>query len=115
LLNIERTSAAVRFRLSVWASTRTAIPPGAFVDDLLELLAVAAAGRLVDRALDVVGGHVHRASLLDREAEPVVGIRVAATLPGGHTDLTSDLGEERAAPRVCDTLLALDRGPFGMT
>ena len=28
LVNIERTSAAVRLRLSVWASTRTATPPG---------------------------------------------------------------------------------------
>ena len=52
----------------------------ALVDDLLELLGLAAAGRLVDRPLDVVGRHVHRARLLDREAQPVVGVGVAATL-----------------------------------
>ena len=66
----------------------------ALVDDLLELLGVAAAGRLVDRALDVVGGHVDRAGLLDGEPEPVVGVRVAAALPRRDADLAGDLGED---------------------
>ena len=69
----------------------------ALVDDLLELLGLAAAGRLVDRPLDVVGRHVDRAGLLDREPEPVVGVRVAAALPRGDADLAGDLREERAA------------------
>ena len=87
----------------------------ALVDDLLELLGLAAAGRLVDRPLDVVGGHVDRARLLDREAQPVVGVGVAATLPGRHADLAGDLGEQGAALGVGDALRALDRGPLGMT
>src|SRR4029079_11595204 len=52
----------------------------ALVDDLLELLGLAAAGRLVDRPLDVVGGHVDRSRLLDRAPEPVVCIRAPPTL-----------------------------------
>ena len=78
----------------------------ALVDDLLVLLGLAAAGRLVDRPLDVVGRHVHRARLLDREAEPVVRVRVAAALPRGHADLARHLGEERAA-------LGVGRRPSG--
>src|SRR5664279_2349404 len=70
LTNIERTSAAVRLRLSV-----------------------AAVRRLVDRPLDVLGGHVQGAGLLDRQPQPVVGIRIAAAGPGSHGDLASHLGE----------------------
>ena len=81
----------------------------ALVDDLLVLLGLAATSRLVDRPFDVISGHVHRARLLDREAQPVVGVGVAATLPGGHRDLPGDLGEERAALGVGDALGALDR------
>ena len=87
----------------------------ALVDDLLELLRVTAAGRLVDRPLDVVGGHVDRARLLDREAQPVVGVGVAAALPRRHADLPGDLGEQGSALGVGDAFGALDRGPFGMT
>ena len=39
----------------------------ALVDDLLELVGVTAAGRLVDRPLDVVLRHIDLARLLDRE------------------------------------------------
>ena len=87
----------------------------ALVDDLLELLGLAAAGRLVDRPLDVVGGHVDRAGLLDGEPKPVVRIGVAAALPGRDADLARDLREQGAALGVGDALRALDRGPFGMT
>src|SRR3954469_12345011 len=76
-VNIERTSAAVRFRLLGWASAGPPPPPGpgarpapgavALVDDLLEVGRLAAAGRLVDGPLDVVRGHVHRARFLDGE------------------------------------------------
>ncbi len=84
----------------------------ALVDDLLELLGLAAAGRLVDRPLDVVGRHVDRARLLDGEPQPVVGVRVAAALPGSHGDLPGDLGEQCSALGVGDALGAFDRGPF---
>ena len=87
----------------------------ALVDDLLELLGLAAAGRLVDRPLDVVGRHVDRARLLDGEPKPVVGVGVAATLPRRDADLAGDLGEQGAALGVGDALRALDRGPLGMT
>ena len=77
----------------------------ALVDDLLELLGLAAAGRLVDRPLDVVGRHVDRARLLDGEPQPVVGVGVTAALPGRHADLARDLGEQGAALGVGDALL----------
>ncbi len=86
----------------------------ALVDDLLELLRLAAAGRLLDRPLDVVGGHVDRARLLDRQPKPVVRVRVAAALACCDADLAGDLREERAALGVVGALLALDRGPLGM-
>src|SRR4029079_8351539 len=87
----------------------------ALVDDLLELVGLAAAGRLVDRPLDVVGRHVDRAGLLDREPEPVVRVRVTAALPRCDADLARDLREEGASFRVRNALLALDRGPFAVT
>src|SRR4029453_12705342 len=86
----------------------------ALVDDLLELLGVTAAGRLLDRPLDVVCGHVDRARLLDCEPEPVVRVRVSPALSSGDADLARDLREQRAALRVVGAFLALDRGPFGM-
>ena len=110
LVKIERTSAAVRLRLSVAASTRMATPPGpvALVDDLLVLLGLVAAGRLLDGALDVVRGHVGRARLLDREAQTVVRVGVAAARARRDGDLAPDLGEDGAALGVVDALLALD-------
>src|SRR4029079_18153797 len=79
----------------------------ALVHDLLELFGLAAAGRLVDRALDVVGRHVDRTGLLDREAEPVVGIRIATALARRDRDLARNLGEQRPTLRVRHALLAL--------
>jgi hypothetical protein len=87
----------------------------ALVHDLLELLGLAAAGRLVDRPLDIVGGHVHGASLLDREAQPVVGVGVTAALARCHGDLARNLGEGRAALGIRDAFRALDRRPFGVS
>ena len=87
----------------------------ALVHDLLVLDVVAAAGRLLDRPLDVVGGHVDRTRLVDGEPQPVVGVRVAAARARRDGDLARDLGEHGAALRVVDALLALDRRPFGMS
>ena len=94
---------------------RHAPRPVPLVHDLLELGRLTAAGGLVDRPLDVVGGHVHRARLLDGEPQPVVGVGVAATLPRGHRDLAGDLREKGASLGVGDAFRALDRGPLGMT
>ena len=52
----------------------------ALVDDLLEVLGAELAGRLLDRALDVVLGAAERAGLVDRVAEPQVRGGVAAAV-----------------------------------
>ena len=94
---------------------RHAAGPVALVDDLLVLDLVAAAGRLLDRALDVVGRHVDRARLVDGQPEPVVGVGVTTAGTCGDRDLARDLREHGAALGVVDALLALDRGPLGMS
>ena len=71
----------------------------ALVDDLLVLVGVAAAGRLLDRALDVFGRHVDRARLVHGQAEPVVGIRVAAALARAATQI-SRATLVKTAPRL---------------
>src|SRR4029078_7626458 len=53
----------------------------ALVHDLLDLLALARTRRPLDRALDVVLGHVDRAGLLHRQAQPEVAVRVPAAGP----------------------------------
>ena len=87
----------------------------ALVDDLLVLDALAAAGRLLDGALDRVERHVGRAGLLDREPEAEVAVGIAAAGPGRERDLAPHLGEDGAALDVVDALVALDLGPFGVT
>ena len=87
----------------------------ALVDDLLVLDALAAAGCLLDGALDRVERHVGRTRLLDREPEPEVAVRIAAAGPGRERDLAPHLREDGAALDVVDALLALDLGPFGVT
>ena len=51
----------------------------------------------------------------DGQAQPVVGIRVTATLPRGDGDLARDLGEEGPSLGVVGALLALDRRPFAVS
>ena len=104
--------AVVRLRLDEDRDPARAV---ALVEDLLVLVPVATAGRALDRALDVVHRHVDRPGLVDGEAEPVVGVGVAAADLRGDDDLAGDLREERAALRVVGALLALDRGPFGVS
>src|SRR5690606_9147621 len=87
----------------------------ALVDDLLELLGLAAAGRLLDGALDVLRGHVDRARLVHRETQAVVRVWIATAGPRRHRDLAGDLGEQRPALGVVGALLTLDRGPLGMS
>jgi hypothetical protein len=117
-VRIERTSAAVRFRLSVCLDhQRDATRTVALVENFLELRFVAASGRPFDRPLDVVGGHVDRrpARLLDGQPEPIVRVGIATTLARRDHDLAGHLGEQRPASCVVGALLALDRRPLGVT
>ena len=87
----------------------------ALVHDLLVLLGLVAAARLVDGALDDLRGHVGRARLVQRQPEAVVGVGVGSAGSHRDADLARDLGEDRAALGVVGALLALDLGPLGMS
>src|SRR5207244_6337923 len=63
----------------------------ALVQDALEGYGLSAAGRPLDRALDVLAGHVHAARALDREPEAKVRFRVAAALLRGKHDFLGHL------------------------
>src|SRR5690606_18942377 len=80
----------------------------ALVADLLVLHALQLAGRLLDRALDHVLGHVDRQALVDRGAQARVAAGVAAAGAGGDADLADDLGENLAALRVGGVLACFD-------
>src|SRR6266536_3245050 len=87
----------------------------ALVDDALELRALAAARRPIDRALDVGERHVHPARPVDGEAQPEIRIRIAPALAGGEHDLAGHLREDGAAFRVRGAFLALDLRPLRVT
>src|SRR2546427_494164 len=84
----------------------------ALVQDALEGHGLTAAGRLLDRPLDVLPGHVHAARALDREPEPEVRFRVAAALFGGKQDFLGHLRENDPALDVGGAFLALDLAPL---
>ena len=87
----------------------------AFVDHLLEGLTVGPADALGDRPFDVVLGHVRLLRFVDDQSEPRVRVDVAAADPGRGLQLTDQLREDLPSLRVEGALLALDRGPLGMT
>ena len=87
----------------------------ALVDDLLQVAAFAAAHTARDSTLDVLGGHVAFARLLDGQAQAEVGIGVTAARTCGHRDLLAQLGKELAATGVVHALLAADLAPFRMS
>ena len=80
----------------------------ALVHDLFELLAFAAASRLLDGALDRVEWHVLGAGAFDRQPEPEVAVDVTAAGSRGNADLAAHLREDGAALDVVDAFLALD-------
>src|SRR5439155_16216150 len=87
----------------------------ALVRDLLVLLCVGPGpGRALDRALDVLLRRRIVSGLVDGDAQAVVGVRVAATLPRGGDDFAGQLGEERATFRVVGALLSLDLRPLAV-
>src|SRR4249919_2125793 len=82
----------------------------AFVADFLVFDAFQFAGGLLDRALDHVLGHVRRQRLVDRDAQPRIVRRLAATGARGDRNLADDLGEDLAAPGILGVLAAFDGG-----
>src|SRR5450759_764473 len=87
----------------------------ALVAELLVLDATLLAGAALDGAVDVVGGHVDLAGLLDGEAETEVGGGVSPALLGRDRDLSRHLGEDGALLGVGGRLLVLDRRPLGVS
>ena len=86
----------------------------ALVTELLQRFAGGGAGAAVDGALDLVGRHVDLARLLDRQPQPEVALRAAATLLRRDRHLAGDLGERDGSLGVDDRLLVLDAGPLRM-
>src|SRR5690242_7063983 len=80
----------------------------AFVTHFLVSDAFEFAGRLLDRALDGVLGHVGVERLVYRGAQARVAGRIAATGARGHADLARQLGEHATAARVLRVLAAFD-------
>src|SRR5205807_3386097 len=82
---------------------------------LLERRTAQLAGAPLDRALDVLLGHVDIARFLHRQPEPVVPVRAASPLPSGEGDFPRHLGELLPFLGVGEGLLVLDRRPLGMS
>src|SRR3546814_13846859 len=85
-------------RISDWSSD--VCSSDLLVADLLVLDALQLAGRLLQRALDGVLGHVDRQALVDRRAQARVVGRLGAALAGRAGDFADDLGEDLAATGV---------------
>jgi hypothetical protein len=107
-----RPVAVVRLRLDQDGHPAGAVP---LVDDLLVLVRLAGTRGALDRPLDRIRRHVHRAGLLDRQAKPEVAVGIRPAGPGGDRDLAAHLREDRAPLDVVGALLALDLRPLGMT
>src|SRR5207237_2079983 len=82
------------------------------VDDALERRGVATAGRAVDRALDVLTGHVHASRAVDRQTEAEVRVGIGPAFLRGKHDFLGHLGEDDASFDVGGALLALDLAPL---
>ncbi|MNN44940.1 hypothetical protein D3C81_1592500 [compost metagenome] len=87
----------------------------AFVADLFVVGAFQAAHAALDRALDVVLGHVRVHGLVDRQAQARVGVGIAAAKLGGHGDFLDQAGPDLAALGVSGGFLVFDIGPFRVT
>src|SRR5262249_29460136 len=85
--------------------------PVALVRDLLVLLAGQFPRTLLDRALDVVGGHVGSTRGLGRGLEPQVRLGVPSAVSRRHRYLPKDLGEELPSLHVRLAFLPLDLRP----
>ena len=117
-VSVVRTADTVRLRLSVSVSSMIATPPGtvAFVDGFNHLHAVAAlTGAALDGAVDVVVGHVGVFGVLNRHAQPEVGVGVSTALLRGDNDLARQLGEQLAATMIGYRLGVFDLLPLGMS
>src|SRR5947209_8772785 len=95
---------------------RDAAGPVALVQDRLDLLRISTLPRsLGDGTLDVVLGHGGIASLLDRQCERGIALRIAATFARRDRDRPSELCELLPSTGIDGRLLVLDRVPFGVT
>src|SRR6185295_16310041 len=103
-----RPRAVVRQALHDHRHPRRAV---ALVADLLVVGALQLAGALLDRALDVLVGHVRFLGRVHRYAEARVAGGVPAAQPGRHGQLLDDLVEELALGGAHRLLLALDLRP----
>ena len=97
-------------------STITAAPfeAVALVADLLVVHAVEAARAALDRALDVVLGHVVLVRLVDGEPQPRIHVRIAAAHARGDGDFLDEAGEDLAALGVLAALAVLDVRPLAV-
>ena len=86
---------------------RHATRPVALVADRFVVVGVAAR-RLLDRALDVVLGHVLGARGLNGEAQARVHVRVGQPCLGRNRDLARELGKQLGARRVLAPLAVHD-------
>ena len=88
----------------------------AFIGDFFIVLGIAGAERLVDRALDIVIGHVGRFRLGDHSRELGIAARIAAAALLDRNDhLACDLGKGLCALGVGRTLGLLYVVPLGMS
>ncbi|MNV89726.1 hypothetical protein D3C71_1840440 [compost metagenome] len=84
----------------------------AFVADFLVVRAFQATHAALDRALDVVLGHVRVHGLVDRQAQARVGVGIAAAKLGGHGDFLDQARPDLAPLGVSSGFLVFDIGPF---
>ena len=87
----------------------------AFVADFLVVHAFQVATAALDRALDVVLGHVLLIRLVDRQAQPRIAVEIAAAQPRGNGDFLDEPGENLAALGVLRGFLVLDISPLAVT
>ena len=107
-----RTHTVVRHRVHDDGRAANAI---AFIANFFVAHTFKVTGRLVDVALDIVGGHVGRFGLVHGQAQSWIGIEVTATGAGRHHDFTNDARPDLAAFFILATLAVLDVGPFAMS
>ena len=88
----------------------------AFISDLFIILRIAGAERLVDRALDIIIGHIGRFSLGDDRRELGIAARIAAAALLDRDDhLARDLGKGLSTLGVGSALGLLYVVPLGMS
>src|SRR5262249_3129941 len=86
----------------------------AFIAHLLVVGSFEAPDAALDGALDVVPGHVAGIGLVHRQAQPRVGVGIAASQARCNRDFLDQPGENLAALRVLAVLAVLGVGPLAV-